>query len=110
MKRTNVSIGMQCAVAICLSAVAAMMFVDARVNSERPASGSAEPSRLVEAGMREPRPNILLVITDDQTKGTLSPTVMPTVMRYLVAATSRMIVLADSERNFACRYGSLALR
>jgi arylsulfatase A-like enzyme len=85
MKRRNFKIGVQVAVTICLAAVAVTMFVGAGVSSEAAASGSAEPRGVVASGMRQPRPNVLLVITDDQTKGTVNRTVMPNVMRYLVA-------------------------
>jgi arylsulfatase A-like enzyme len=75
-----------CTVVIGLTAVAvAMLFVGARASSDAAASESAKPSRVVDPGTRQSRPNVLLVITDDQTKGTVSPTVMPNVMRYLVA-------------------------
>jgi arylsulfatase A-like enzyme len=76
---------LQCAFAICLAAVAVMVFVVARVSSEAAASGSAEPRGVVDSGTRQQRPNVLLVITDDQTKGTVNPKVMPNVIRYLVA-------------------------
>ena len=73
------------AVVISLAAVAAMMFVGARVSLESAASGSAEPRGVVDSEARDRRPNVLLVVTDDQTKGTVNATVMPNVMRYLVA-------------------------
>jgi arylsulfatase A-like enzyme len=85
MKRRNFKLGVQCALAICLPAVAVMVFVGVRVSSEAAASGSAEPRGVVASGMRQTRPNVLLVITDDQTKGTVSARVMPNVTRYLVA-------------------------
>src|SRR5215216_5600432 len=85
MKRRNFKLGVQCALAICLPAVAVMVFVGVRVSSEAAASGSAEPRGVVASGMRQTRPNVLLVITDDQTKATVSAGVRANVRRYLGA-------------------------
>src|SRR4051812_6617520 len=74
-----------------LIAVAIGLLVIAGSGSLPTAGHAAEPSAYVH------RPNVLVFVSDDQTRNTVTPGIMPTVSQYMVAGGRTFPAFTDAD-------------